>query len=416
MSKSIIITDEFVPVKGQKLYVACSGGLDSMVLSSLYLERGIRPEILHVNYQLRGVDSDKDQDLVEQFCQKNGLRFHLHKINLGERLKTAGGNLQDIARQVRYDFFRKTMEPNSLCALAHHADDQIETFFMRLFRKSGLVGLSGIQPKRDNFIRPLLPFTKADLHTYAKSNKINWREDVSNKKNNYLRNRLRNEWIPLMEKKHPTLKESVLFLQAKFDESRLILLEKIKPISLDMKAKSSVLEETYADLNEHEKYLLANELAWPSSIIQRLNELTKLERSKFFDWPELNLRFVKEEGALSWSSLLTESPLIPELKIKETANLPLEFSKQAIYLSPQKLVGQLKIRKWQEGDRIASMGMTGSQLISDILKDAKVPISMKSQVLVVHDNQHIHWCVNYKIGRLAIAQANDKKIFKISLK
>ncbi|WP_228453084.1 tRNA lysidine(34) synthetase TilS [Chryseobacterium sp. CH1] len=169
--------------------LAVSGGADSMVLAFLF--RDLRDEkqyseysfqIAHINYKLRGEDSDRDQKVVQNFCEKNHIRFHLYEVS--EKDKKPENSIQLWARELRYAFFKEIQEKENLKFLvtAHHLNDQLETFIINLSKAAGINGLSGI-PANDNFIlRPLLEFSKQEIYQFAEENNIEFREDLSNKK------------------------------------------------------------------------------------------------------------------------------------------------------------------------------------------------------------------------------------------
>ncbi|WP_228448235.1 tRNA lysidine(34) synthetase TilS [Chryseobacterium sp. CH25] len=186
--------------------LAVSGGADSMVLAFLF--RDLRDEkqyseysfqIAHINYKLRGEDSDRDQKVVQNFCEKNHIRFHLYEVS--EKDKKPENSIQLWARELRYAFFKEIQEKENLKFLvtAHHLNDQLETFIINLSKAAGINGLSGI-PANDNFIlRPLLEFSKQEIYQFAEENNIEFREDLSNKKSDYLRNKIRNEIVPKLQ-------------------------------------------------------------------------------------------------------------------------------------------------------------------------------------------------------------------------
>lgn len=189
----------------QKTYLlALSGGVDSMVLAHLFLTLSkAYPEIefhaAHVNFGLRGLDSQADQQLVENFCRHNHIPLHLYQVQESEKPENS---IQIWARELRYSFFRKILKEQHLDFLvtAHHADDNTETFFINLSRGSGIRGLSGIPAAENHILRPLLGFSKKQIYGYAEQNLLMFREDASNGKNDYLRNRFRNIIIPDIER------------------------------------------------------------------------------------------------------------------------------------------------------------------------------------------------------------------------
>lgn len=198
----------------KKFLLAVSGGADSMVLSHLFRflesaqnDKGLEFQVAHVNYHFRGEDSNLDQKLVEDFCKKNKIKFHLKDVS--EQEKTQMKSLQNWARELRYDFFFKILEEENLdyIVTAHHLNDELETFFINLSRGSGIKGLSGIPKNENSILRPLLKFTKAEIYAFAEENHIEFREDKSNEKNDYLRNKIRNQIVPKMVEVFPNFLE-----------------------------------------------------------------------------------------------------------------------------------------------------------------------------------------------------------------
>ena len=138
------ISKRWESLSSKKIFVACSRGVDSITLLSIFKELNFDVEALHVNYNLRGQDSINDQNFVKNYCRDNNIPFHLKSIKLGEHLEENGGNLQEEARKIRYAFFEefKKKSPQNVIALGHHLDDQVETFFMHIARKSRVLGMS----------------------------------------------------------------------------------------------------------------------------------------------------------------------------------------------------------------------------------------------------------------------------------
>ena len=179
----------------QKFLLAASGGADSMVLANLCQKSGLNFEIAHLNYQLRGEDSDLDQKVVQNFCSENNIKLHLYKVSENEKPENS---VQLWARNLRYDFFFKILKEENLdfIVTAHHLNDELETFIINLSRGSGIKGLSGIPANENQILRPLLRFTKEEIYSYAEENNVEFREDLSNQKDDYLRNKIRNQIVP----------------------------------------------------------------------------------------------------------------------------------------------------------------------------------------------------------------------------
>lgn len=200
--------------KGDAVLIAVSGGVDSMVLLNLLgrLKKKWRLDIsvAHVNHNLRGRQSDRDEELVQNTCRKLAVPFYCAQWKAPKR-----GNIQDAARHFRYDFFTSAAKKagGSLVATAHHGDDQAETVLLKMVRGSGIKGISGIswssRAKDVNIIRPLLLFGKRDIERYAKKFGLPFAHDKSNDKTYYLRNKIRHNVLPLLEKINPRVRESL---------------------------------------------------------------------------------------------------------------------------------------------------------------------------------------------------------------
>lgn len=414
------ISEKWSHLSAKKIFLACSGGVDSMTLLSIFHKAKWNVEVLHVNYQLRGQDSEDDQKLVSETCERLKIPFHLHRINLQSKLNEVGGNLQETARVVRYDFFEKkrSVSENNYIALGHHNDDQIETFFMHLARKSGIMGMACMPAEHDRFIRPLLPFSKEEIIQYAKTNGIVWREDYSNKTNKYVRNILRNVILPDLQKQIPDLKKSIQFLIEKFQETQLQLETEILSLVNQIKKTNTLSFIQYNRLSEEKKVELLRQLGQKASLVKEIDKLRESQKGK-----QILLEISKEQNAyyaiyreenyFQFILPRTSDFIIPKLVIKQISKLPAHFNKNEIYLDPTRLKGNLNLRKWKTGDRMIPQGMTGSKLISDIIKDAKTPSHRKENILILEDGSTILWCVGIRIGSNGIATEESEMIWKI---
>lgn len=172
--------------RSKTIYIGCSGGVDSMVLVDFLHKNQFKIHVLHVNYHKRGLESDKDMEFVKKYCEDQSIPHTF--THYTDKKK---GNFQQNARDFRYDFFEKKASHDGVIALAHHADDQVETFFMNMMRQSGILGLSSIPVIRGQYVRPLLHLFKSDILNYAQTNNLEWREDLSNQSTHYLRNKWR---------------------------------------------------------------------------------------------------------------------------------------------------------------------------------------------------------------------------------
>ncbi|HAB89559.1 MAG TPA: tRNA lysidine(34) synthetase TilS [Bacteroidetes bacterium] len=187
----------------QDVVLGVSGGMDSCVLLHALYKQNIPCIVAHVNYAMRGKDSKQDAQFVEQLAKSYDFPFVLREVN-GKELKSSG-NFQDVARQIRYNFFQEVAGDHKAdwIATAHHLDDQAETMLLKLFGGSTIKGLAGMAAIEGNHCRPLLHIPRADLLAYAKQHGLSWREDISNSSLEYDRNHLRHEILPSLRERHP---------------------------------------------------------------------------------------------------------------------------------------------------------------------------------------------------------------------
>lgn len=413
------IEKKWSQLKSKKVFVAASGGLDSTVLIYILNSLRFNLEVLHVNYNLRGEDSHSDAKFVVEFCESKNIKCSTLEVELQEQLKN-GGNMQQIARDVRYNWFEEKLNqnPQSFLALGHHQDDQVETFFLNIARKSGVLGMASMLERNGRFIRPLLSFSKNELESFANEHKVSWREDISNQSNKYRRNFLRNTLIPLMENEVPELKKSVICLIHQFQKTQLELEKKLTPIVKELIFNSSILIKDYTALNELEKNELIRQLGQNHFKQEELDKLIAGENGKRVELKRNNFlsfdAIVKSNETFHFVSLSQKQDL-PQLKQEIITELPSSFSKEVIYLDELKIQGELRLRFPENGDRIKSVGMRGSQLISDVIKDAKLSLKDKNKVALLIDDNEIHWCVGLKVGRAAIANSDSQQIVKLSI-
>lgn len=398
----------------RKLLVACSGGIDSMVLLHGLLQIGLKPEILHVNYQLRGEESEADQRLVEETAALHGLKVHVHRCPVTVT-KGKGVNLQAAARDFRRKLFEEWIarSPWHVVVVAHHADDQVETFFLQLLRGSGTYGLGGMHSERNQLIRPLLTVSRKDILDYARLNKVSWREDKSNAETAYLRNLLRNELLPGLASEHPDLKEHVLLLMRLFREKQQEIESGIRPMVDHWKLSGELRIEDWIHWDDTQRLAFTRKLDWPVWVVTRMNELAA---------GAIGNRFLVNDQAIWKRNSSYIKAVIPgkenqwDFKIEEVGFLPQTFDKHTIYLDAGKISGDLHMRNWQKGDRIQSLGMAGSQLVSDVLKDARIPLSDRGMVPVLTDEKSVLWIPGIRISRKALAGLASDRIFKITLR
>ena len=397
--------------------LAVSGGIDSMVLLAVFHKLNLPFEVAHINYQLRGEESEQDQALVHKYCSERNITYHLNRADLQQKLDEDGGNLQQEARKIRYDFFRSILENRSLNCIvtAHHQDDQIETFWLMLSRSAGITGLSGMESFSKTIFRPLLPCSKIEILEWAESNKIQWREDRSNSSNNYQRNLWRNKLLPYLQTEIPTLNDSVLLLMNYFKEENNEQKKKVQKYIDEVSIKNFIKLSDYDQLTIHQLVILFNHFKIPLNLISELSKIRFAQKGKALVIHASECSFkqlIKEEDGFYFKSIISTS-IEPKIIINSVNTIPKAFSKNEIFLDLDKISGELKLRCWEKGDKIDLIGTPGSKLVSDILTDAKVPNNERSNQLVLVDDVRVIACWGFAIGRNCIATTTSTSIISV---
>ena len=407
----------FEPNKSYLL--ACSGGLDSMALAHILHAAGIQMELAHVNFGLRGTESDGDEEFVTNWAQDRSLPIHTHHANTAEWADKNGISIQMAAREIRYQFFEEIRNQYHLegIILAHHQDDQLETIFLNLVRGTGIEGLYGMSERRGWLIRPLLPFSRAQLESYMEEVKQTWREDRSNASSDYKRNKLRHSGLPALYNLEP--------------DTRQNLLQSFERLKDTGKAFSGLFELWKAEHVREQQgisflaYKSLSNMPGVASLLyfwlkpygfnsdQALSLSKSLEDIK----PGKLLRSATYELSLDREELLLYPIPVAfpafELPVgAQSFKLP-EGGYHLIWGPPQKEIDRnpanavfdldrlefpLQIRSWQEGDRFNPLGMQSEKKISDFLIDNKVPFALKKEVKVLVSGNKIAWVVGMRIA------------------
>lgn len=392
------VLEQLLSQSQQKTYLlAVSGGVDSMVLADLFQVSGFNFHIAHINYHLRNEDSNLDQKLVSDFCEKHKIPFHLYEVS--ENDNQPENSIQNWARELRYRFFREIQQKENLDFLvtAHHLNDQLETFIINLYKASGIRGLSGIPQSENGIIRPLLGFSKNEIYDFAKENHIEFREDQSNQKTDYLRNKIRHNIVPELEKINSdfltnfsksinyinqakdfineSVDNKIEVLKIKSDENQLII-DKQKFSQESELIRYEILKRFgFNDENEMQKVLTAQT---GSSFFTAEFQLL-INRNELIFERKLEVRSENLEEVIL--EIIDNKIIIPENIKKEIQ----EFGNCFWKIDKEKVQQPLKLRKKQEGDLFFPIGMIGKKKISKFFKDEKLSILAKQKIWLLCD-------------------------------
>jgi tRNA(Ile)-lysidine synthase len=413
----------------RRYLLACSGGKDSMALAHLLLEAKIPFEVAHVNFQLRGEESNEDQNFVRKWSDSHRIPFHTLNADTTLLASQKGISIQMAAREIRYDFFEQIRLQNHLYAvlLAHHEDDQIETVLLNLTRGTGIDGLAGMAERNGNLIRPLLPFSKSQIEKYLQENQIAWREDQSNAEIHYKRNFLRHEVIPALLQSEPTARQNILNSIDRFRETSKALSSLMK----DWIEKNIRVENGYHILDlraiRHQRGISTLIFQWlrpygfnPTQTVEIAQKLSDYRIGSAFYSIDYELIFDRECLVLGKKpSTFSPISLSAEAKSLSTPNgtyqvehltwpTPLDTSRENAMLDIDTLDFPLTIRTWKEGDRFVPLGMNSEKKISDFLIDLKVSLIEKETVLVLESAGKIAWVIGYRIADWAKCSASTR--------
>jgi tRNA(Ile)-lysidine synthase len=425
------IASSFPFLEDKHLLIACSGGVDSVVLCHLFKTLNYKFSIAHCNFSLRGNDSDLDEKFVIELADKLSVPVFTKTFDTGSVAEENQLSIQMAARDLRYDWFGTLCNEHSFDQIltAHHLDDDLETFFINLSRGTGVRGLTGIPEINDKIVRPLLIFSKKEIIEFANENGLIWREDSSNSKTDYLRNQVRHELIPEFLK----LNESALsnFRRTKghlfesiglIDDyllliSNLICTESHEGIQIDIE-KLKDLPNTKALLYELLSPYgftawedIAGLLTAQSGKIIHSGSHRLIKDRNHLILSENDISSDLNEVLITKSDVEIKSPL--HLRIKEVKAIE-DTSKKSIYIDKSKLKFPMRIRTWKEGDYFYPFGMKGKKKLSKFFKDEKLSLFAKEKIRVLLSDDQIVWVIGLRPDDRFKVDDNTKKIIKIT--
>ena len=411
---------------GDAIVAGVSGGSDSMaLLLALWNLREFYPDIdvivSHVNHGLRGAESEDDEQFVRETARRLGLSFECVRVDTEGFRKKRGLSLEDAARELRYKFFNDVITKRSAqrIATAHTLNDQAETVVMRLIRGSGSQGLAGIRPSVGNIIRPLINVTKLEAREYLRSKGVSWREDSTNSSDEFLRNRVRNELIPLLESYNPAIEQvlsrvaAVCAAEADFISTEAE--RKFKKLARAVgggvlgDVKKLLREASAIRFSVMRKSILAVKGDLNSISAKHLFSIDEVMRSAeasaevnlpggivfhaghgvFFLAPEEKFREFPPTEIKSHGTHVVSPDL--EIKVELTDDISLWGAADVGYFPPEKVGFPITLRSFSEGDRFVPLGMKGAKKLKNFFIDEKIPRFLRKKVPVFETRDGIIW-------------------------
>ena len=427
------INEKLSFIKNARLLIAISGGVDSVVLAYLCKKMDLNISLAHCNFNLRGAESDADEDFVLQLAEDWELEVFIENFDTKQFAIDKKISTQMAARTLRYYWFeelRKQLKFDYILT-AHHADDNFETFLINLSRGTGLDGLLGIPQVNGAIVRPLLPFTRDDVEKFAKEYKLQWREDSSNSSTKYLRNKLRHDVIPILKGINPQLLQNFEKTQHYLNDAKSIVNDKVDEVAQNIVSKTN---NNGVAFNINEIQQLNNPKAY-------LYEL--LNGYGFTQWQDILELLIAQSGKQVFSNthrllkdreylILSEITDLPNesIKITDSQNVVLtpcgkllisivasrdEVSEGTVYFDLLSLSFPLTLRKWEQGDAFYPSGMIGKKKVSKYFKDEKFSLLDKENTWLLCSGDDIIWIVGHRTDNRFKVTDNTKQILKITI-
>lgn len=447
--KKVILTEGLIE-KDDRVLLAISGGIDSValffVLNELKKEIPFDIGLAHINHTLRGEESERDEFFVRKISERFGVPLFVERVNVKEYARKNRLSIQHAARNLRYDSLFSIAKNNNYTriAIAHTLDDQIETFFMRVLKGTGIRGISAIPIKRGLIIRPFLFTTRKEIESYCAKNGIEYVEDSSNKKTTYLRNYIRHMVIPHFYKINPKFQEKVLNLLLDLDSVNRFFDERAKRF-IGEKVKHS--EHGYIfglkdlrEIDEETRFRILSEIAGslnPNFILQR-NHLKLIDRllssrnpCSFVKLPggvlaersydSFFLKNEDEEKSIDFVFELEEGlnrleafGLTVNLEvIRRTPDFnPYTNNRTVAYLDGEK-VKKLKVRTFRDGDRFIPLGLKSPVKLKDFFIKNKIPKKERRKIPLFVSNGEIVWVFGLRIDERFKVNPETKTVLKL---
>ena len=437
------ITDNELFSHEDKVLLAVSGGVDSMVMLSLTAAAGYHFGVAHCNFSLRGKESDEDEALDEREATRLGVEFFNRRFDTTAEMERTGESMEMAACRLRYEWFRELCDEHgyTVIAIAHHVNDSIETFFINMLRGTGLRGLTGITTQVGRVVRPMMFATRKDIHDYAVAHRIPFREDSSNRSTKYLRNKVRIGLVPMLKEINPQFTTIMRRNIARLSQAQDFITSAIGIV------KGEVLEHN-GDIHtlrvanirptlprNYVIYeILNSEYGFKGDVVDALcHALDSGATGRRFysrEWVAVvdrgdvviapitqddSCESIVEKGAAR--SYIGGSVLYYEYCNIDFIDT-LDQGDNVALLDADKLKFPLKVRRWQEGDWFVPFGMSGRKKLSDYLIDKKVSMAEKSRQFVLLSGDDIVWVVGRRLDdRYAITRKTENvlKVIRYTL-
>jgi tRNA(Ile)-lysidine synthase len=432
------VSDNNLFSKDDRILIALSGGVDSVVLSHLMCRANYKISLAHCNFHLREEESNRDEAFVRRWAKENNIPLFVKEFDTYQYMKENKLSLEMAARDLRYNWFNSLLESEGFTCLctAHHLDDSIETFFINLLRGTGIAGLHGIKVKNDKIVRPLLFATREEILSYAKQNNISYVEDSTNSETKFTRNKIRHNLFPVLREINPNfefaLKKDIEYL----NDTEFIFRREIEKTKKEIiETEQEVIKINISklkQLNPMKIYLyeILSEYGFnETNINDILSCLDEISGKQFFSKTH---RLVKDRQYIFIDVIKNnttndfflidncQSSLIYPLKMQIELLRDLKFiniskDKNIAMLDADLLKFPLVLRKWRQGDSFVPFGMKKEKKLSDYFTSNKYSLLDKENQWILCSEEKIVWLVAERIDDRFRISNKTKNILKIEV-
>lgn len=422
-----------------RLLLAVSGGIDSVVLVDVCSQAGYSFAIGHCNFMLRGQESDIDEAFARSLAARYGVKCYVKKFDTVNESQQ-GESVQMAARRLRYQWFSELIQQENYqyVATAHHKNDVFETMLFNLCKGTGIAGLRGIPAKAGPIIRPLLFTERSVIENYARQNALTWREDSSNVSVKYARNLIRLEVIPKLLQINPALLSTLDDTLARLQGTEKVLqqyIEEVQERSMEKRGEDiylllSVLPSVIAlpvvlaeilkpyGFNYEQTKAIVNQVQDAGrhqigNIFQSEHYTINMDRKYLIISPSRPRETSTYYLDQSVEKLQVNQYFTLKCKVWDVKDYHINADSRIAALDLEKLEFPLQIRTWQAGDWFRPLGMKGKKKLSDFMIDHKIPLNLKDRVYVLTSGEAIVWVIGYRIDERYKITNSTKQVFQI---
>jgi len=392
-----------------KSLLAISGGVDSVVAAYLMHQAQLNFALAHCNFQLRGEESLKDEYFVKDLGLSLGVEVHSIRFETEEFAKSNKLSTQIAARELRYNWFEEIKAKHACDFLitAHHLDDSLETFLINFSRGTGIDGLLGIPSKQSWIRRPLGLFSRKDIETFALENEIQWREDLTNASDKYLRNKIRHQIVPKLKEINPSLAQSFSDTLSHLSHTKALSDAYLKEKELKLKKQHKLFKDlSLYPCNELDNeallYGLFNKYGFHN--VHDLMNLTRTQSGKFLE--NENFKLVKDRDDLILQDK-NKPYFLPNYEILVAKD---KRGNQEVLLTKELLNQNLHVRKWENGDYFYPEGSNGKKKLSAYFRDNKISIIEKQRIQLLCSDQDIVWIIGHRRDQRYVSKNKEEQI------